>query len=76
MAAESFMQCPECHRGELRRTGRKGFLEQNLYGRFGYYPWRCPVCRHRMLVKNRGQRATDRTNTDRPNSEGGWSRQD
>jgi len=54
------MQCPECSRGEFRRTSRKGFLEKNLYALFGYYPWKCPVCRFRTLLKSRGERLTDR----------------
>jgi len=54
------MQCEKCARGELRRTARKGFLEQHIYARFGYYPWKCPVCKCRKLLKNRGQRSTDR----------------
>ena len=56
----SIMQCPKCDRGELRRTARKGFLEQEICARVGYYPWKCPACKYRTLLKNRGQRSTDR----------------
>ena len=55
------MQCPKCARGEFRRTARKGFLEKHIYPRFGYFPWKCPVCKYRTLHKNRGQRSSDRT---------------
>jgi len=54
------MECPECSRGEFRRTTRKGFLEKSIYSLFGYYPWKCPVCRFRTLLKSRGERLTDR----------------
>jgi len=56
----SIMQCPKCDRGELRRTARKGFLERQIYARFGYYPWKCPTCKYRKLRKTRGKRSTDR----------------
>ena len=60
------MQCPECSRGEFRRTSRKGFFEKSIYSLFGYYPWKCPVCRFRTLLKSRGERLTDRDPTTPP----------
>jgi hypothetical protein len=35
----------------LRRLARQGFLQKEIYSRFGYYPWECPLCREPMLVK-------------------------
>ena len=58
---KDFMECPQCLRGEFRRTARKGFFERHIYVRFGYFPWKCPTCRFRTLLKSRGERTTDRT---------------
>jgi hypothetical protein len=33
---------------------RKGFLRVKLAPLFGYYPWRCSVCRKEELLKVRG----------------------
>jgi hypothetical protein len=51
------MQCTKCKYGvPLVRAKRKGFLERNVYRRFGYYPWMCPYCKKQTLLKERGER--------------------
>jgi hypothetical protein len=37
----------------MRRLGRQGFLERNIYSYFGYYPWECPICRERVFFKRK-----------------------
>jgi predicted RNA-binding Zn-ribbon protein involved in translation (DUF1610 family) len=53
------MQCSRCGRN-LRRLARKGFLQKEIYPRFGYYPWECPVCREMMMLKKQYQRKKHR----------------
>jgi DNA-directed RNA polymerase subunit RPC12/RpoP len=44
---------PKCKRcgNVLRRLKREGFLETSFFTFFGYFPWECPLCRSRVLVK-------------------------
>ena len=48
------MHCMKCGH-TMQRLPRKGFLQLNVYPRFGYYPWECPFCREPMMVKKRHQ---------------------
>jgi hypothetical protein len=48
------MVCSTCHSRKMRRIMRKGFLRVKLAPLFGYYPWRCSVCRKEELLKVRG----------------------
>ena len=44
------VRCEWCG-NDLRRLVRKGFMQKEIYSRFGYYPWECPLCREPLLVK-------------------------
>ena len=50
------MQCPECHQMSMHRVSRSGFLETRIFPKFGYYPWECPRCEIKKLLKARGIR--------------------
>jgi len=50
------MQCTECHHGKLSRTKRVGFLEENLFPFFGYFPWICSECKSHLFLRARGER--------------------
>jgi hypothetical protein len=47
--------CPRCGIDYLRRMSRSGFLQRVIYPIFGYYPWRCRVCRGSYMIKKRGK---------------------
>jgi DNA-directed RNA polymerase subunit RPC12/RpoP len=44
------VRCEYCGNA-LRRLARQGFMQKEIYSRFGYYPWECPLCREPMLVR-------------------------
>ena len=44
------VRCEYCGNA-LRRLARQGFMQTEIYSRFGYYPWECPLCREPMLVR-------------------------
>ena len=48
--------CPKCKNSAMARVPREGLLENRVYAKAGLFPWECPLCRNRALVKNRGQR--------------------
>jgi hypothetical protein len=50
------MVCVNCQSHRLRRITREGFLRTTLAPLFGYFPWRCSVCRTEQLLKVRGKR--------------------
>jgi DNA-directed RNA polymerase subunit RPC12/RpoP len=50
------MRCPECHEISMHRVSRSGFLETKILSRFGYYPWECPNCEIKRLLRARGTR--------------------
>jgi hypothetical protein len=33
---------------------RVGFLQTRVYPLFGFYPWKCPECKTRYLLRARG----------------------
>jgi hypothetical protein len=33
---------------------RVGFLQTRILPLFGFYPWRCPECKTRFLLRSRG----------------------
>ena len=47
--------CSYCKRDGIRRTGRRGFAENFLYPLLGYFPWWCPKCKTRSLLRHRGE---------------------
>jgi hypothetical protein len=44
------VRCEYCGNA-LRRLARQGFMQKEIYSRFGYYPWECPLCREPMMVR-------------------------
>lgn len=46
--------CPKCTAIALTRVARHGFLQEQVYPRFGLYPWECAQCREVFLLKSRG----------------------
>ncbi len=45
--------CSHCGNPHLRRVPRKGFLQDKVFPLFGYYPWECPLCRQKRLLRRR-----------------------
>jgi hypothetical protein len=33
---------------------RFGILQERVFPKFGFYPWECPQCRKKLLIKSRG----------------------
>lgn len=48
------LMCPNCHREQLARIARRGFLRERFFPIFGYYPWECGMCRRQVLLRKRG----------------------
>jgi len=48
------MQCRHCNCKQIHRMKRVGFLQTRIYSLFGFYPWRCPECKTRYLLRARG----------------------
>lgn len=38
------------------RVHRNGFLQRNVLGHFGIYPWKCGACGSLFLYRSRGYR--------------------
>ncbi len=55
-AAPEAPLCPKCVDSPMRRLPREGLLENRVYAKAGLYPWECPLCRNRVLLRNRGVR--------------------
>ncbi len=49
------MECKKCG-GRLSRIKREGLLESYIYSAVGMYPWKCVLCKVRVMLKNRGER--------------------
>jgi len=50
------MQCRNCDCKQIFRMKRVGFLQNRVYSIFGFYPWKCPECKTRYLLRARGSR--------------------
>lgn len=48
------LRCPKCHQEQLSRIARQGFLRNQIYPIFGFYPWECAICRRETLLRKRG----------------------
>ena len=46
--------CSACRWGTMRRSTRHGWKERLVWSVLGYYPWRCRLCKHRELHRDRG----------------------
>lgn len=56
MQASSTVLCKNCHSLNTARSTRKTFFERVILLNLGLHPWRCMVCKHRFLSRNRGLR--------------------
>ncbi|MGA2898489.1 MAG: hypothetical protein ABSE27_12965 [Acidobacteriaceae bacterium] len=56
MAQSKEVKCPTCSDGATMRVHRNGFLQQNVLGHFGIYPWKCGACGSLFLFRSRGYR--------------------
>jgi hypothetical protein len=52
------MHCRYCPCNKIQRMRREGFLQNKVYPLFGFYPWRCPECKTRYLLRSRGAKHT------------------
>ncbi len=52
-AGEDRIYCRQCSSDRIFRVFRKGFMEERIYSRFGYFPWRCLSCGSRVLLRRR-----------------------
>ena len=48
------LRCPKCHREQLARIARHGFLRKKISAIFGFYPWECALCRRQFMLWKRG----------------------
>jgi hypothetical protein len=52
-STKELLLCPKCEVGKLQRVFREGFLQEIIYPRFGYFPWRCLTCGHLEILHKR-----------------------
>ncbi len=50
------VRCPTCKAASAIRVHRIGFMQQNILGPMGIYPWKCGECGTLFLFRRRGQR--------------------
>ena len=49
--------CPKCGSSNSAiRINRNGFLQQQVLGHLGVYPWKCGACGETFLARRRGNR--------------------
>ena len=48
--------CRRCGAGVAIRINRSGFLQRNVLGHFGLFPWKCGACGCVFLFRRRGYR--------------------
>jgi len=56
MARSKEVKCPTCNDRAPMRVHRDGFLQRNVLGLFGIYPWKCCACGSLFLYRSRGYR--------------------
>jgi predicted RNA-binding Zn-ribbon protein involved in translation (DUF1610 family) len=49
--------CPKCGSASAMRINRNGFLQRQVLGHFGIYPWKCGACGQNFLYRRRKARA-------------------
>jgi hypothetical protein len=52
--------CRKCGSGVAIRINRNGYLQRNVLGHFGFYPWKCGACGTVFLYHRRGDRPRSR----------------
>ena len=60
MAQVSDVVCPTCHAAAAMRISRSGFLQVNVLGRLGIYPWKCGACGATFLSRKRRRKVDPR----------------
>ena len=45
--------CQKCGSQRVHRVHREGFLQLQVYPRFGYYPWSCKTCGALVMLRKR-----------------------
>jgi len=48
------------------RIGRSGFLQVNVLGHLGIYPWKCGACGSTFLLRNRKRKSDPRRDESDP----------
>jgi ribosomal protein L37AE/L43A len=60
MARLSDVVCPTCKATAAMRISRSGFLQLNVLGLLGIYPWKCGACGSNFLSRSRRRRTGTR----------------
>jgi predicted RNA-binding Zn-ribbon protein involved in translation (DUF1610 family) len=47
------VHCQKCGSDRVYRLEREGFMQKKIYPLFGYYPWRCKICREHVMLHKR-----------------------
>ena len=57
-AARDRVYCQKCGSDRVYRVERERFIQKWIYPQFGYYPWRCTICRNHMMLRKRNRART------------------
>ena len=57
-AVKERVHCRRCGSDRVYRVEREGFMEEKIYPLFGYYPWRCKICRDHVMLRKRKRAPT------------------
>ena len=68
MVLASDVSCPTCKACAGIRVTRSGFLQLNVLGHLGIYPWKCGACGSLFLARNRGPKSLRRRRSDPPDT--------
>ena len=57
-AVKERVHCRKCGSDRVYRVEREGFMQEKIYPLFGYYPWRCKICRVHVMLRKRKRAPT------------------
>ena len=57
-AVKERVHCRKCGSDRVYRVEREGFIQKWIYPQFGYYPWRCKICRDHVMLRKRKRART------------------
>ena len=57
-AVRDLVHCRKCGSDRVYRVEREGFMQEKIYPLFGYYPWRCKICRDHVMLRKRKRART------------------
>ena len=58
-AVKDRVHCREVRqRPSLLGPSGRGFMQEKIYPLFGYYPWRCKICRVHVMLRKRKRAPT------------------